>query len=61
MQAQLRPHSHIHQAAIHDNHDPDNTGLVLWVDFIQPLVAIGPLTYCASSEANRGSFDDDQR
>lgn len=33
-------YGHIHQAAIHDNHDPDNTGLVLWADFIQPLVAI---------------------
>lgn len=34
-------YGHIHQAAIHDNHAPDNTGLVLWADFIQPLVAIG--------------------
>ena len=34
-------YGHIHQAAIHDNHDPYNTGLVLWADFIQPLVAIG--------------------
>lgn len=34
-------YGHIHQAAIHDNHDPDNTGLLLWADFITPLVAIG--------------------
>jgi hypothetical protein len=34
-------YGHIHQAAVHDNHDPDNTGLVLWADFIAPLVAIG--------------------
>ncbi len=34
-------YGHIHQAAIHDNHAPDNTGLVLWSDFIVPLVAIG--------------------
>jgi hypothetical protein len=34
-------YGHLHQAAIHDNHDPDNTGLVLWADFIAPLVAIG--------------------
>ena len=34
-------YGHIHQATIHDNHDPDNTGLVLWSDFITPLVAIG--------------------
>ena len=27
-------------AAIHDNHDRDNTGLLLWSDFIAPLVAI---------------------
>lgn len=34
-------YGHLHQAAIHDNHAPDNTGLVLWADFIAPLVAIG--------------------
>lgn len=34
-------YGHLHQAAIHDNHAPDNTGLVLWSDFIAPLVAIG--------------------
>jgi hypothetical protein len=39
-------YGHLHQAAIHDNHDPDNTGLVLWADFIAPLVAIG--LYAAS-------------
>lgn len=33
-------YGHLHQEAIHDNHDPDNTGLVLWSDFILPLVAI---------------------
>jgi hypothetical protein len=33
-------YGHIHQTAIHDNHAPDNTGLVLWADFIAPLVAI---------------------
>jgi hypothetical protein len=33
-------YGHIHQTAIHDNHAPDNTGLVLWSDFIAPLVAI---------------------
>lgn len=33
-------YGHLHQAAIHDNHAPDNTGLVLWADFIVPLVAI---------------------
>ncbi|HEU5061993.1 MAG TPA: DUF6790 family protein [Solirubrobacterales bacterium] len=44
-------YGHIHQAAIHDNHDPDNTGLVLWADFITPLVAIG--LYAASSRRSR--------
>jgi len=34
-------YGHLHQAAIHDHHDPDNTGLLLWADFIVPLVAIG--------------------
>jgi hypothetical protein len=33
-------YGHIHQVAIHDNHARDNTGLVLWSDFIVPLVAI---------------------
>jgi hypothetical protein len=33
-------YGHLHQAAIHDNHASDNTGLVLWADFIVPLVAI---------------------
>lgn len=39
-------YGHLHQAAIHDNHDPDNTGLLLWSDFIVPLVAIA--LYAAS-------------
>lgn len=39
-------YGHLHQAGIHDNHDPDNTGLVLWGDFITPAVAIG--LYAAS-------------
>jgi hypothetical protein len=34
-------YGHLHQAAIHDNHAPDNTGLTLWADFIAPFVAIG--------------------
>jgi hypothetical protein len=39
-------YGHIHQAAIHDNHSPDNGGLLLASDFITPLVAIG--LYAAS-------------
>lgn len=34
-------YGHIHQAAINDNHDPDNTGAVLYLDILLPLVAIG--------------------
>ncbi len=34
-------YGHLHQAAIHDNHAPDNPGLTLWADVIAPLVAIG--------------------
>lgn len=45
-------YGHLHQAAIHDNHAPDNTGLVLWADFIAPVVAIG--LYLASRD-NRAS------
>lgn len=45
-------YGHIHQAAIHDNHAPDNTGLVLWADFTVPLVAIG--LYALSRPARAG-------
>lgn len=31
---------HIHQAVVNDNHDPDNTGPVLYADILFPLVAI---------------------
>lgn len=44
-------YGHLHQAAVHDNHDPDNTGLLLLADFIVPLVAIG--LYAASRLAAR--------
>ncbi|HVY76937.1 MAG TPA: DUF6790 family protein [Solirubrobacterales bacterium] len=45
-------YGHLHQAAIHDNHAPDNTGLVLWSDFIVPLVAIA--LYALRERALRG-------
>jgi hypothetical protein len=32
---------HIHQEIVNDNHDPDNTGPVLYADILFPLVAIG--------------------
>lgn len=41
-------YGHIHQATVHDNHDPDNTGPLLWSDFLTPLVAIG--LYVARSD-----------
>lgn len=46
-------YGHLHQASIHDNHDPDNTGLVLWADFIAPLVAIGLYVSSRRSAAAR--------
>lgn len=32
-------YGHIHQAAVNDNHDPDNTGPVLYADILFPLIA----------------------
>jgi Family of unknown function (DUF6790) len=32
-------YGHIHQAIEYDNHDPDNTGVVLYTDWIFPAVA----------------------
>lgn len=34
-------YGHIHQAVVNDNHDPDNTGPVLYTDILFPLVATG--------------------
>lgn len=51
-------YGHLHQAAIHDNHAPDNTGLTLWADFISPLVAIALYALwrrTASSEVAKAS------
>ncbi len=31
---------HIHQEIVNDNHDPDNTGPVLYADIVFPLVAV---------------------
>jgi hypothetical protein len=33
-------YGHIHQAIEHGNHDPDNTGPVLYTDILFPLVAL---------------------
>lgn len=32
-------YGHIHQEVVNDNHDPDNTGAVLYADILFPLVA----------------------
>jgi hypothetical protein len=33
-------YGHIHQEVVNDNHDPDNTGAVLYTDFLYPLIGI---------------------
>lgn len=33
-------YGHIHQEVVNDNHDPDNTGPILYTDILIPLVAI---------------------
>lgn len=38
-------YGHIHQEVVNDNHDPDNTGPVLYADILFPLV--GLLLYAA--------------
>jgi hypothetical protein len=38
-------YGHIHQEVVYDNHDPDNTGPVLYADILVPLVAL--LLYAA--------------
>jgi len=33
-------YGHIHQEVVNNNHDPDNTGAVLYADFIVPFVGL---------------------
>jgi hypothetical protein len=33
-------YGHIYQSIEYDNHDPDNTGVVLYTDFLYPLIGI---------------------
>jgi Family of unknown function (DUF6790) len=33
-------YGHVHQAVVNDNHDPDNTGPILYTDIVFPLVAL---------------------
>jgi hypothetical protein len=51
-------YGHIHQAVVNDNHDPDNTGPVLYADILFPLVAL--LLY-AVRERLRGRNRDESR
>jgi hypothetical protein len=44
-------YGHIHQAIVNDNHDPDNTGPVLYSDILVPLV--GLLLYGARERLRR--------
>jgi hypothetical protein len=45
-------YGHIHQAIEYDNHDPDNTGVVLYSDFIVP--AVGLILYFLFRRAGGG-------
>jgi hypothetical protein len=42
---------HIHQEVVNDNHDPDNTGPVLYADIVVPLV--GLLLYAVRERLGR--------
>lgn len=42
---------HIHQEIVNDNHDPDNTGPVLYADILVPLVAL--VLYIARERLSR--------
>jgi hypothetical protein len=44
-------YGHIHQAIVNDNHDPDNTGPVLYADILVPLV--GLLLFAARERLRR--------
>lgn len=46
-------YGHIHQEVVNDNHDPDNTGPVLYADILFPLVAI--VLYAARERLVRGT------
>jgi hypothetical protein len=38
-------YGHIHQEVVNNNHDPDNTGPVLYADILFPLIALGLYAY----------------
>jgi hypothetical protein len=48
-------YGHIHQEVVNDNHDPDNTGPVLYADVLFPLVAIA--LYAAGERLRRGATE----
>ena len=45
-------YGHLHQEAVNDNHDPDNTGAVLYYDILVPL--IGLVLYALLTRAKGG-------
>lgn len=45
-------YGHIHQEIEYDNHDPDNTGIPLYTDIINPLVGI--VLYALNQRAGGG-------
>ena len=50
-------YGHIHQEVVNDNHDPDNSGPVLYADILFPLV--GLLLYAARGRLRRQTTDVD--
>jgi len=48
-------YGHIYQMVENDNHCEDNTGLILWSDFILPIVAIGLFVIMRRSDPPRTS------
>lgn len=47
-------YGHIHQMIEYDNHAPDNTGLVLWLDIINPAILL--VLYLISGRKNKDSI-----
>jgi hypothetical protein len=46
-------YGHLHQEVANDNHDPDNTGLVLYSDVLVPLVGLALYTLMSRAGAGR--------
>jgi hypothetical protein len=48
-------YGHIHQEVVNDNHDPDNTGPVLYADILFPLVGLALYAVLERSRRHQGS------